>query len=117
RQAGLAREEDAGDDVGCTRATHDQPRSAVDHRVEDCACLVVTVVTRLDEVAHEAAADDRDGGLVEDRACHDASYEVVAGARSVILPLRATRTKQGAVPPDTRPSSTSTRRPRPTGGC
>src|SRR5207244_12884490 len=50
RQAGLAREEDAGDDVGRTRATHDQPRAAVDHRVEDGACLVITVVTSLEEV-------------------------------------------------------------------
>src|SRR5207237_9068779 len=71
----IAREEDAGDDASRTRAPHDGPRTAIDHRVEDGACLVVAVVTRLEEIALEAPADDRNRGLVEDRACHGPSLK------------------------------------------
>jgi len=36
---------------------------------------VVAVVTRLEEIALEAPADDRNRGLVEDRACHGPSLK------------------------------------------
>jgi hypothetical protein len=70
RQTGLPREQDAGHDIRCARAAHDQPRPPVDHGVKDGTRLVVAVVIRLEKVACESAADDLDGGLVENRGGH-----------------------------------------------